>query len=512
MRVLLVDDEVAVVAIMKRAIDWESIGIDELFTAHNASDAKNILLKDRIDIMVCDIEMPKESGLDLIRWVREKKMELECIILTAFPNFDYAKEAIPLQINNYLVKPVVYAELSKAITDSVDKILRKQAEERYKMIGSSILSDRRKNMKMFLNKLIWEDTTLSEIEKDAKMHGLNMDDFRDVDMVIFRCINIRSLLKKNGKIVRFAFENVLDELIQDSVNLCVEYTPVVLCKDRDEEELRALCQKFISASERYLKSQMSAFAVRNIDIQEISSSYDLLHDIAEMSIYEKGQVQIVQKQELSADQEKLIFDRQRWKKLFELKSAGMIESLGREELKLAELEGMLNRDYLRTYQKELLRLYYAVCDSETDMTADKLDAFEKASDSTEEMIRWLYRLVCETESRPQDGKHMYIRKAREYLEAHYNEPIGKEDIERQMNLNRDYLNRIFKSTTGYSLMEYVQNYRIFMAKRMLAESRDSISQICFLVGYDSPPYFSKIFKKLVGQTPLEYRNQKMSAD
>lgn len=508
MKVLLVDDEMAIVGIMKRAIDWEGIGIDELFVAYNAARAREILLANQVDIMVCDIEMPKESGLDLIRWVRKQGMSLECIILTAYPDFNYAKEAISLQINNYLLKPVIYAELSNTIEDTVNKILRRRAEERYKKVGVSILSDKRTSAKRFLNKLIWEDTPSSEIAKEAEVFALDLNEFKNVDMIVFRCANIREVLEKNGKIVLFAYENVLDELFDDSVNLCIEYSPLIVCSDRSEQQLEEMCESFISVAERYLKSRMSAFVVKNIEIQEISSSFDLLRDVSEISVYDKNRIQFVQKENLVVKPERIIFDRHRWKKLFQVMGRELIEKQAVTELTQAEQEGLLNRAYLKVYQQELLRIYYRINDAEPNITMDLLVSFEQATDSVENMIQWILQISrWKTGEKAVEVKQSEIEKVREFLESHYNEPISREDIEKHMHLNRDYLNRIFKSTTGYSLMEYLQQYRIIMAKKMLAEGSESITQICFMVGYDSPPYFSKVFKKLVGQTPVAYRNQ-----
>ena len=99
-----------------------------------------------------------------------------------------------------------------------------------------------------------------------------------------------------------------------------------------------------------------------------------------------------------------------------------------------------------------------------------------------------------------------IRSLREYLEQHYNESINRKDVEELVHMNQDYLNRSFKCATGYTLMEYVQHFRILKAKEYLADMQKSISEIGGLVGYESPPYFSKIFKKCTGITPAEYRS------
>ena len=96
----------------------------------------------------------------------------------------------------------------------------------------------------------------------------------------------------------------------------------------------------------------------------------------------------------------------------------------------------------------------------------------------------------------------------DYRCTYYSEVITRKKIEELVHLNQDHINREFKKQTGYTLMEYVQHYRILMAKKMLRETTLSISEISIRTGYDSPAYFSKIFKKQTERTPLEYRAAK----
>ena len=82
MKLLLVDDEVTMIQIMEKAIDWKKKGIQKVFVAYNADEARDILASSAIDIMICDIEMPGESGLELIQWMQDAYPEIICIILT----------------------------------------------------------------------------------------------------------------------------------------------------------------------------------------------------------------------------------------------------------------------------------------------------------------------------------------------------------------------------------------------------------------------------------------------
>ena len=103
MEILIVDDEVTVVSLIKKHVDWESIGIDKVQTAYNAEMAKRKVQENPIDIIICDIEMPQENGLIFLAWVKERYPDISTVILTAYPEFHYAQAAIKLGGKSYLL-------------------------------------------------------------------------------------------------------------------------------------------------------------------------------------------------------------------------------------------------------------------------------------------------------------------------------------------------------------------------------------------------------------------------
>ena len=89
MNIMIVDDEIATLEILSASIDWSLLGIHQVFTVRNAMEAKALLAKDSIAITVCDIEMPRESGLELISWIKDLYPEIVNIILTGHQDFNY---------------------------------------------------------------------------------------------------------------------------------------------------------------------------------------------------------------------------------------------------------------------------------------------------------------------------------------------------------------------------------------------------------------------------------------
>jgi len=116
---LIVDDEAYAVEGIKSSLDAESLGIEHIYVAFNASQAREILMTDAIDVVLCDIEMPEENGLDLLAWIRAGDLECEVIFLTCHCEFSLAKQAIKLRGFDYLVKPVPLAELNEVVVKAL---------------------------------------------------------------------------------------------------------------------------------------------------------------------------------------------------------------------------------------------------------------------------------------------------------------------------------------------------------------------------------------------------------
>lgn len=119
MNILIVDDEYYIVQGIVNALDWQKLGIHNLFTAFSLSQAKEVLQKETVHILLTDIEMPKGSGLQLIQWANRQTTPPISLILTGHQLFDYAQEAVNQHCFSYLLKPftqqTLYVELSKAV-------------------------------------------------------------------------------------------------------------------------------------------------------------------------------------------------------------------------------------------------------------------------------------------------------------------------------------------------------------------------------------------------------------
>lgn len=122
MNILIVDDQPNVLASLATTIDWETIGIGEVYTAGSTLSAKSILLDKQIHILLTDIEMPIENGLKLIRWIRDQQLPVECILITSHTDFLYAKQGIDLGVIDYVVQPAKSESILRAVKNAIEKI------------------------------------------------------------------------------------------------------------------------------------------------------------------------------------------------------------------------------------------------------------------------------------------------------------------------------------------------------------------------------------------------------
>lgn len=133
--VLIVDDDYITIEGLKQYIDWEKCKVKEVYTAMSARRAKEIIENKQIDVLITDIEMPGDSGIDLLKWINQNQKDLVCIFLTSYADFSYAREAVKQKAYLYLLKPSPIEEMEEAVISAMTEAKRRQKNQ---MIVQSI--------------------------------------------------------------------------------------------------------------------------------------------------------------------------------------------------------------------------------------------------------------------------------------------------------------------------------------------------------------------------------------
>lgn len=145
MKLLIVDDQSTVVQGLLHCTNWAAMGFTVVDTALNAVDAKASLLRQEAEVMLCDIEMPMESGLDLLDWLRQRGMTTRCIFLTAHAEFRYAQEALRLGGFDYIMQPAPYEQVADAVSRALENVKEERAALELQSRGA-VFDDQKKEV------------------------------------------------------------------------------------------------------------------------------------------------------------------------------------------------------------------------------------------------------------------------------------------------------------------------------------------------------------------------------
>lgn len=142
MNILIVDDLAFVVESLKNSIDWEKIGIKEVFTANSTAEAKLLITNFDIDILLTDIEMPGESGLDLMKWTIENDYSICTVFLTSHADFSYVQTALRLGGFDYIMQPVRYQDVRNIVLKAIQVIRKKKKIGHMEQTWNQLLDQR----------------------------------------------------------------------------------------------------------------------------------------------------------------------------------------------------------------------------------------------------------------------------------------------------------------------------------------------------------------------------------
>ena len=124
MKLLIVDDQPGVTEGLCHGVNWAQLGFSQVQAVNSVREARAAMLNTVPDVMLCDIEMPEETGLELFKWVKKQGFATRCIFLTAHAKFSYAQEAMHLGAFDYIIQPAPYSEISQVTARAVKDVQR----------------------------------------------------------------------------------------------------------------------------------------------------------------------------------------------------------------------------------------------------------------------------------------------------------------------------------------------------------------------------------------------------
>jgi two-component system response regulator YesN len=199
--------------------------------------------------------------------------------------------------------------------------------------------------------------------------------------------------------------------------------------------------------------------------------------------------------------------------LFNRRERVQIVNLLKHELHMLAAQNKLDLQTLRTIHHDFMQIVYSLLYKHyiqahrlfSDEVARKLE--KEADCNLFHFMKWVTYVTNRTIDiiREVTESEGIVEKIKRYIHEHYHEDLNREKLAEVVYLTPDYIAKRFKMETGMSITEYLNHYRIKMAKEMLLKNQASISDIAMDTGFDSVSYFSTVFKKIAGCSPNAYR-------
>lgn len=494
-RVLLVDDEENVLKMLKTTIQWQELGVEEPFTAHDGIEALELLQRQAIDLLITDIKMPRLDGINLIRKVRSLYPHIRCILLTAYGEFEYAKAAISLGVENYLLKPMARDEVEQTVQKALDNLYGKRQN------GESLLKEN------ILRRWVAGTIAGEELSERAMVLGLNLylPEYCIVCLVKRVQEPIGEFLSACGEMLsgRYEVYPLWDEKGR--------YILILGGRGIDTGELAG---QFLGLAEKYgMNGRIGiSFGTSVTDAASLNLSYQMACDCVELS-------------DLSSSGIVLHND---------YLSQGFDADYLAEEIRFLFFSGE-ERMRSNGYRHLAMKLYQSVRDGETDKALVRLlgicmrvliTEFPLREDLQERTfgIQWRAekglakevfiaeadKVLCRVQEIFQECFAQYspiVQLAIKYVHNGVMEGSGGSIKEfcSGNGMNPAYLGHIYKKETGVFFNDYLNGCRINRSVILLRNPNLKIKDIAEQVGFASASYYVKCFRENKGVSPTKYR-------
>ncbi|MCM1124647.1 MAG: response regulator [Eubacterium sp.] len=529
-RIMLVDDEEEVRKAIIHNMDWEALGFELAGDAENGEDALEKLDQLEPDVVITDIRMPYMDGLTLTARIREKYPSMKILIFSGYDDFEYAQQAIKLNVTEYILKPVNSEELA-AILKRIRKSLDEEIEQRQNIdsLRESYMNSLPILRELFLNDLVRgiSDTAAAEEKlREYKMDILNAHKWLVAVIHVEKMEQIETQeLSQHQELVPISVRELMEDCLRPYCRFVIfnsaEGITVIAAVDgqNSQTELINLLEDICKESRRLLAVTITVGVGHSSNtLQGISDSYRTAVDaLGYQAIVGKGRTIYINDVE-PVNRGKLRFHTRDEDELVIAIKFGPQDRIAQTVRELsacmedAKVHTRQYQAYMMSVVNCLIRLMQQYDLDIEDMFGSK-NQYEELVEGIclkEEFADRIIPVACrmnEAMNRKRDNTtRKVIQEAEEYIREHYSDPeLSVETLCRHLHMSPAYFSTVFKKETGQTYINYLTEVRLNKAVELLNETDDKTYMIAQKVGYQEQNYFSYVFKKRYGVSPTKYR-------
>lgn len=524
--VLLVDDEADVLQAMKKKIDWEALGFCLAGTAENGQEALEMAEQLHIDVVMTDIKMPYMDGLTLCKNLKQSYRNMKVIIYSGFDDFEFAREAVHLEAEEYLLKPISAGDMEAAFS----KVRKKLDQEYDEYRNLNRLSEYyRKSLPAMREQLVMgilEGRIAGERARAMmETYEICLDSPFYVVAALYMDVNPREEQPQPAQLFTLSLKDMVQDYLKNRTRFFstafLDQVIVIFMLDEREEIDQVLyhLDQICKMGFRVLKSSVTAA------VGQICANTDALHTSYEeavnameyRSILGSGQVLYINDIEPCSEENILVTEHEFQNLVHAVKLGNRDET----NAAIAQIMDSIRKERISPGQYQLLfmELLSELMKIGRAYKLHPNQIFGEHAGSWQELYRmvtvdelegWLQevctnlRHVLRHERR--DSAARLTEQAKAYIEEHYKESdLSADSLCRCLNVSAAYFSTIFKREVGMSFVAYLTKIRLEHALELLRTTEDKTYIIASRVGYMEPNYFSYVFKKQYGISPSKYR-------
>lgn len=530
-RVLLVDDEDEIRSGIITKIEWERNGFKLIGDANNGEDALEMAETLCPDVVLTDIRMPFMSGLELCQRLSEKLPSCKLVIFSGYDDFEYAQQAIKMNVFEYILKPISSQKLTSVLQNlkkqmDLDINERRNIEILKKYYQDSIPLIR----EQFYIRLVEGRVTQQKLDEYSTKYGLTFPSGRWIVM-IFRPeypINCTGSLSNNINFVPISAKRIIDDGLKkfsDYMTFMYDDDIVAIVHGGDNENILDYinaANRSCNEVKRVLEFNLSAgIGLMAENILNLRQSYKGALSALDYRVLMGSNKAIYIGDVESQLPAQLDFNEQDERELIRAIKLGtkddiqLVIDMIIKKIKDARLQLTQCQIILMEIQTSLIKLarYYNLDVEELFSMKDRCYVQFTDFSSLSEMSSWLYRICTKISSiiRLQriNSTRLIAMQAKEYIDEHYGDSdMSVETLCKILHLSPAYFSTLFKREIGMSFINYLTSVRMEKAAFLLTSTDDKTYLISQRTGYADPNYFSYVFKKYYGISPSKFRAQK----
>lgn len=480
---LIVDDEEIEREGMAQFIPWDSYEIKVVSTARNGAEGLEKIAKFRPDLAIVDIKMPVMNGIEMIRQAKEQYPDMTFVVLSGYGDYEFTSQAMELGVRHYILKP---CDESKMIP-VLNKAFAELEEARKKNARSEKLETEARLLKPYAREQLFRDLLLGKAQASSGARQLVDELGGEQRMVLLLDFRLKCGF---DSLERYVVGNMLGDLLPDGTLLMttgVDRDVLVLADAMVESSVETAVQVLKKEFKRFETLPMLSSASRTGTLAELSVLFRQAQELLQLNM-DENEPALLRPSRNAALPETVneIFD------LEALRQTGSYEELLQElAFSFAKMEA---KDYRPQQRQKLCELAWKLLFEDKAAPEDSLPA-------------WADALTAAWNHPQPDARSREI-----FLAIYENLPEPEFSLQtiaqQRLFMSEDHLRRIFSQMTGNWFSAYLEHCRITQARRLLEFQPDmKISRLAELVGYPlDGQYFSKVFRKICGVTPTEYRN------